>query len=92
MSQIEDAAAEVLTAFIQEIVKAMVDRPQDVIVRARSKPSFLMLDVYVHVSDVGKVLGRNHASFHALTTILIAAAGKLRMSARLHVVEPSRLK
>lgn len=80
--------AEQLAHLATIIAKALVDRPNDVRVNATAGEHAVVLNLSVHPDDVGKVIGKNGVHAGAMRRLLSAAAGKLKRSVMLEVVDP----
>ena len=72
---------------ITEIVKALVDQPEEVSVTEIGGTQTIVLEVKVAKTDMGKVIGKRGRTAQAIRTILSAAAGKSRKSYILEIVE-----
>ena len=72
---------------IIEIVKALVDQPDQVSVTEIKGDNTTVLELKVAKSDMGKVIGKHGRNVQALRTILSAAAGKTRRRYVLEIVE-----
>jgi predicted RNA-binding protein YlqC (UPF0109 family) len=72
---------------IDYVVRALVDRPEDVRVTAVEGERTLIYEVRCHTKDVGKVIGKSGKTVAALRTILSSAASKAGKRAVLEVVE-----
>ncbi len=72
---------------IIEIVKALVDQPDQVSVTEIEGEHSNILELSVAKSDMGKVIGRQGRIAQALRTILSAAAGKTRKRFILEILE-----
>ncbi len=72
---------------ITEIVKALVDQPEEVSVNEIGGSHTTVLEVSVAKTDMGKVIGKKGRTAQAIRTILRAAAGKTRKSYILEIVE-----
>jgi hypothetical protein len=72
---------------ISEIVKALVDQPEEVSVNEIGGSHTTMLEVRVAKTDMGKVIGKQGRTAQAIRTILSAAAGKERKRYMLEIVE-----
>ena len=73
---------------ISDIVKALVDQPEQVIVSEIESGHTVVLELSVAKSDMGKVIGKKGRNALALRTILSAVAGKARKRYVLEIVEP----
>ena len=72
---------------ISDIVKAMVDQPDQVSVNEVEGGHTVVLELSVAKGDMGKVIGRQGRNAQAIRTILSAAAGKLRKRYALEIIE-----
>ncbi len=72
---------------ISDIVKALVDQPEQVSVTEIEGGHTVILELIVAKSDMGKVIGKKGRNALALRTILSAAAGKVRKRYILEIVE-----
>jgi predicted RNA-binding protein YlqC (UPF0109 family) len=69
----------VLAAALEHVVKAIVDRPDDVRIEATSSPRGDVLDVHVHPDDRGRVIGRGGRTAKSLRTVVAALAAGRRV-------------
>ena len=72
---------------ITEIVKALVDQPDEVSVNEIEGSHTTILEVRVAKTDMGKVIGKKGRTAQAIRTILSAASGKKRESYVFELVE-----
>jgi predicted RNA-binding protein YlqC (UPF0109 family) len=72
---------------IAEIVKALVDQPEEVSVNEIGGSHTTVLELRVAKTDMGKVIGKQGRTAQAIRTILSAAAGKTRQRYILEIVE-----
>ena len=72
---------------ISDIVKALVDQPEQVTVTETEGGNTVVLEVKVAKSDMGKVIGKRGRHADAIRTILSAAAGKVRKRYVLEIFE-----
>jgi predicted RNA-binding protein YlqC (UPF0109 family) len=72
---------------LETIVKALVDNPDRVQVRAVEGEEVTILELRVDPSDVGKVIGRHGRNVNSIRTILAAAGMKLKKRITLEVLE-----
>lgn len=75
---------------IEAIVKALVDNPEEVHVRTVEGEQNIVLELRVHPSDLGKVIGKQGRTARCIRTILAAAGGKLRKRFTLEILEPEK--
>ena len=72
---------------ITNIVKALVNQPDQVSVTEVLGENTTVLELRVAKSDMGQVIGRQGRNAQAIRTILSAAAGKTRRRYVLEIVE-----
>ena len=72
---------------IADIVKALVDQPEQVTVTEIETGNTVILELSVAKSDMGKVIGKQGRNAQAIRTILSAAAGKAKKRYVLEIVE-----
>jgi predicted RNA-binding protein YlqC (UPF0109 family) len=72
---------------ISEIVKALVDQPDQVSVNEVEGGHTVVLELSVAKSDMGKVIGKQGRNAQAIRTILSAASGKVRKRYVLEILE-----
>jgi predicted RNA-binding protein YlqC (UPF0109 family) len=72
---------------VEAIAKALVDIPDQVQVRAIEGEQVAVFELRVHLSDTGKVIGRQGRTVRAIRTILGAVGMKLRKRFTLEILE-----
>ncbi len=72
---------------IADIVKALVDQPEQVTVSEIEGAQTVVLELSVAKSDMGQVIGKQGRNAQAIRTILSAAAGKAKKRYVLEIVE-----
>jgi predicted RNA-binding protein YlqC (UPF0109 family) len=72
---------------IEAIAKALVDNPEQVSVRAIEGEQVTVLELRVHPSDLGKVIGKQGRTARSVRTILNAAGMKLKKRFTLEILE-----
>ena len=72
---------------IEAIAKALVDNPDQVQVRPVEGEQITVLELRVHQTDLGKVIGKQGRTARAIRTILGAAGMKLRRRYTLEILE-----
>ncbi|MGD0222323.1 MAG: KH domain-containing protein [Terriglobia bacterium] len=72
---------------IEAIAKALVDNPEQVSVRAVEGEQVTVLELRVHPSDLGKVIGKQGRTARSVRTILNAAGMKLKKRFTLEILE-----
>jgi hypothetical protein len=72
---------------IESIVKALVDNPEEVSVRPIEGEQVTVLELRVHPTDLGKVIGKQGRTARSMRTILGAAGMKLKKRFTLEILE-----
>jgi predicted RNA-binding protein YlqC (UPF0109 family) len=72
---------------LEAIAKALVDNPDQVQVRAIEGEEVTVLEVRVHPSDLGKVIGRQGRMAEPIRIILGAVGTKLRKRVTVEILE-----
>ncbi len=70
-----------------QIVKALVDNPEQVQVNEIEGTQTVILELRVAKSDMGKIIGKQGKTANAIRTLLIAVSGKTRRRYLLKIVE-----
>jgi hypothetical protein len=72
---------------IEAIAKSLVDNPDQVSVRAVEGEQVTILELRVHPSDLGKVIGKQGRTARSIRTILNAGGMKLKKRFTLEIIE-----
>ena len=72
---------------LEEIAKALVDHPEDVQVTEVEGEQTTVLELRVHDSDLGKVIGRQGRTARAMRTLLAAGGMKIHKRFVLEILE-----
>jgi uncharacterized protein len=72
---------------VEAIAKALVDKPEDVHVNTVEGEQVTVLELKVHPTDLGKVIGRQGRTAKSIRTILGAAGMKLKKRLTLEIIE-----
>ena len=72
---------------VEAISKALVDHPEDVQVRVVEAEQVIVMELRVHPTDLGKVIGRQGRTAKSIRTILGAAGMKLKKRFTLEILE-----
>jgi len=70
-----------------QIVKALVDNPEQVQVNEIESTQTVVLELRVAKSDMGKIIGKQGKTAHAIRTVLNAASGKAGKRHMLEILE-----
>ena len=69
------------------IAKALVDKPEEVIVTETEEQQTSVIKLKVAREDIGKVIGRQGRTAQAIRTILSAASAKINKRSVLELIE-----
>ena len=72
---------------VEVIAKALVDNPDQVQVRAVEGEQVTVLELRVHPTDLGKVIGRQGRTAKSMRTILGAVGMKMKKRLTLEILE-----
>lgn len=72
---------------ILTIVKALVDKPEEVELKEIQGGGTTILELHVAKEDVGKVIGKQGMTAKAIRILLNATASKLKKKAVLQIIE-----
>jgi uncharacterized protein len=72
---------------VEAIARALVDKPEQVQVRAVEGEQVTVLELRVDPTDLGKVIGRQGRTAKSIRTILGAAGMKLKKRLTLEILE-----
>lgn len=76
-----------MKSLIEQIAKALVDKPEDVVVAEVDGEKTTVFELRVATSDLGKVIGKQGKTARAMRTILSAAGTKLGKRCVLEILE-----
>jgi predicted RNA-binding protein YlqC (UPF0109 family) len=74
--------------FLEYVVKALADHPQEVKVNRTIDEMGVLLTLSVHPDDMGKIIGRSGATAKAIRTILRVVGMKNDARVNLKIAEP----
>ena len=79
-------------AFVEYIVKALVDNPNDVKTERIVDEMGVLITLHINPSDMGQVIGRSGQTAKAIRTLLrvVGAKHKARVNLKIHEPEGSR--
>jgi len=76
-----------MTQLIENVAKALVDAPEEVVVTTREGEQATILELKVAEGDLGKVIGKQGRTARSIRTILGAAGSKLNRRFQLEILE-----
>lgn len=74
--------------FLEYVVKALVDNPNDVTIKRSVDEMGVLLTLKVHRDDMGKIIGRSGATAKAIRTVLRVVGMKNDARVNLKIEEP----
>ena len=72
---------------IAYIAKALVDKPEEVVVTEKDGEQVTIIELRVAKEDLGKVIGKRGRTAEAMRTILTGASAKLKRRCVLELLE-----
>ena len=72
---------------IEYIVKRLVDRPDEVVIREVAGETTFVYEIRVGEGEIGKVIGKHGRTIHAIRTILSGVASKEYKRVVLEILE-----
>jgi len=76
-----------MQAFLEYVVKGLVDRPDAVTVTPVDREGLTIFELRVHPTDVGKVIGRQGQTIHAIRSLMQVGSAKKGVRCVLEIVE-----
>ena len=72
---------------IAYIAKALVDKPEEVVVTEIEGQQIYVIELKVAKEDIGKIIGKRGRTAEAIRTILTGASAKLKKRCVLEIIE-----
>ncbi len=72
---------------IAYIAKALVDKPEEVVVTEIKGHQIYVIELKVAKEDIGKIIGKHGRTARAIRTILGAASAKIKKRSILEIIE-----
>ena len=79
-----------MQAFLEFVVKGLVDRPDAVTITPVDRHGVTLFEVRVHPTDAGKVIGREGATIQAIRALLQVGAAKKGLRCSLELIDERR--
>jgi uncharacterized protein len=76
-----------MQAFLDYVVKGLVNHPEAVSVTEVPKEGMTVYEVRMHADDVGKVIGRQGITINAIRSLLLAGSAKRGLRCTMEIVE-----
>ena len=72
---------------LNKIVQALVDNPEQIKITTVKGKQVIILELKVAKEDIGKVIGKQGRTAHAVRTILGAASAKIKKRTTLEIID-----
>lgn len=69
------------------IAQSLVDRPEKVLVTTVNSDHTMVLELRVAKADIGKIIGRQGRTVHAIRTLIGAVSSKIKKRTFLEIIE-----
>ena len=76
-----------MQAFLEYVVKGLVDRPDAVTITPVDRNGMTVYELRLHPTDVGKIIGRQGATIHAIRSLLQVGSAKKGLRTAVEIVE-----
>lgn len=80
--------AEADKEFVDNVVKAIVDHPDDVKTKRSVDEMGVLIELTVHAEDMGKIIGKEGRTAKSIRTLLRVLGAKNNARVNLKIVEP----
>jgi uncharacterized protein len=76
-----------MQAFLEMVVKGLVERPDAVSITPVDRNGMTVYELRLHPTDVGKIIGRQGATIHAIRSLLQVGSAKKGLRTSVEIVE-----
>lgn len=76
-----------MQAFLEYVIKGLVDRPDAVAIVPVERSGMTVYELRLHPTDIGKVIGRQGTTIHAIRSLLQVGSAKKGLRCMLEIVE-----
>lgn len=76
-----------MQAFLDYVVKGLVDRPDAVTVTPVERNGLTIFELRVHPTDMGKIIGRQGATIQAIRSLMQVGAARKGLRCSVEIVE-----
>jgi uncharacterized protein len=76
-----------MSQLVTQIARALVDKPEEVVVRGMEGANTMVLELHVGKGDVGKVIGRQGRTAYAIRTLVGAVSAKIKKRTVLEIID-----
>jgi len=78
-----------MQAWLEYVIKGLVDRPDAVAVTSIERDNATVYELRLHPTDVGKVIGKQGATIHALRALLQVGGARQGKRCGLELIDES---
>jgi len=82
-----ETARTIMKDFLDYVVRSLVDKPEEVEIRAIDGEKATVFELRLNKSDIGKVIGKNGRTIQAIRTLLTGASAKQGRRAVVEIIE-----
>jgi uncharacterized protein len=82
-----DESTDAIVHLVELIAKALVDKPEEVVVRPVEGEQVMVLELRVDPTDLGKIIGKKGRTAKSIRSLLGAAGMKLKKRFTLEILE-----
>ncbi len=76
-----------MQAFLEYVVRGLVEHPEAVTVTPVSKEGATLYELRLHQNDVGKIIGRQGMTINAIRSLLTAGSARKGIRCSVEIVE-----
>jgi uncharacterized protein len=76
-----------MQAFLEYVVKGLVDHPPDVTVTPVDQNGATVYELRLHPEDVGRIIGRKGSTINAIRSLLLVGSARKGLRCSLEIVE-----
>jgi hypothetical protein len=79
-----------MQAFLEFVVKGLVQHPDEVSVRPVERNGMTVYELRMNPSDVGQIIGRQGVTINAIRALLLAGSAKQGLRCAVEIVEDGK--
>ena len=79
-----------MQAFLEYVVKGLVERPEAVVVTPVERGGQTVFELRMDPADVGKIIGRQGATIQAIRSLLLVGSAKKGVRCSVEIVEDNK--